>query len=133
MSCVVRRTTKSDRTASAKLPLIQHSEVSMPNGSLKEKCSGCGHMIYIKTDTDGVTRPYKSWVAGDVDEGVWALHDCPARHPRAAAEQEDKRIRSVTESDPALRAIEQVIKKCGLADDVAVRVVGTVIAAINER
>lgn len=132
MSFVVRKTTESDGTATARLPLIEHSEVSMLDGFLKKKCSGCGRMIYIKTDTDGVTRPYKSWVAGDVDEGAWELHECPARHRRAAAEQQDKRIRSVTESAPALRAVEQVVKKCGLADDVAVRVVGTVLAAINE-
>jgi len=39
-------------------------------------CHFCGRTIYLHEDGDGVWRPYKSWAAGDVAEGVFELHDC---------------------------------------------------------
>lgn len=45
-------------------------------GYLKRHCVRCGRKIYLKQDGDGIWRPYKSWVAGDVDEGTWELHQC---------------------------------------------------------
>ena len=44
-------------------------------GYLKE-CYDCGRMIYLHCDSDGVWRPYASWVAGDASEGEFRLHEC---------------------------------------------------------
>jgi hypothetical protein len=41
-----------------------------------KRCEGCGDLIYIKKDNDGVYRPYESWLEGAVEEGEWELHHC---------------------------------------------------------
>lgn len=48
-------------------------------GYLKDCKYQCGHTIYMHRDWDGQWRPYKSWAAGDVREGVFELHDCGCR------------------------------------------------------
>ena len=72
--------------------LTKKGDVDM--GYLKHRCSNCGRRIYIKEDKPGVWLAYKSWVAGDVEEGVWELHLCGGQstgvaHPAASAEFPD--------------------------------------------
>jgi hypothetical protein len=45
------------------------------NGYLK-KCRDCGRVIYLCQNSDGVWRPFASWIEGDVAEGEWVLHEC---------------------------------------------------------
>jgi hypothetical protein len=106
------------------------------SGFLKKKCQGCGEMIYIKTDADGVARPYKSWVAGQVSEGEWVLHDCRARSQagtfQAGARAARPQVRAQVMDDPLLRAVKRVAANYHVSEEVAVSIVGTVVSTMKE-
>jgi hypothetical protein len=106
------------------------------SGFLKNKCEGCGEMIYIKTDADGVPRPYKSWVARQVPEGEWVLHDCRARSragtSRAVSPRAQPQVRAEALDDPLLRAVKRVAEKYHVSEEVAVGIVGTVVSTMKE-
>lgn len=104
-------------------------------GFLKKKCTGCGQMIYIKADPDGVKRPYKSWVAGQVPEGEWVLHDCPAwsrmENPRGGSKAAQPRVQTRDSDDPLLLAVKLVAENYHVSQEVAVGIVGTVVRTMN--
>lgn len=41
-------------------------------------CKNCGSTIYLHCDSDGVWKPYESWIAGNAQPGEFILHNCPS-------------------------------------------------------
>jgi hypothetical protein len=101
------------------------------SGYLKRRCDSCGKTIYLKEDRDGVWRPYASWSDGQVDAGVWQLHECRSHSFKPRAHAVDSPQSTSVAAPTLIDTVAEIRDRFDLPDVVAVEIIALVARVIR--